>query len=194
LLEYSALEYERRLAAARKSMVTLLAHPVFETTRLALENTLTCQFGARPCDLRELLACGPPHKLGFVLDTSHSVFDHSPRQFMEAFPERLLGFHLSDNDRSRSRDLHAPPLSLADSAIDWAEFRALHHKHRLPRSVILERLCPPGQTLEILLSLFRESARKLSDLFSGPPAQPTPSLCQAGSASGEGPRCRQVDE
>jgi sugar phosphate isomerase/epimerase len=180
LADYSEAEYGGRLEAARESLTSLLGHEIFDRVRLGLENTLSNQFGGRPRELQALLECGPPEKLGIVLDTCHAVFDYSPQDFMQLFPGRIIGFHLSDNDVTRSCDRHAPPLQLENSAIDWRLFCELHQRLELPRAAIAELGLPRGQTIEELLAAFHESASRLEALYA---EQPRPGTGEARDAA-----------
>ncbi len=161
LKAYTEDEYNERTAYCLESVSQLLRHATLAATKLALENTLSAHYGGRPTDLSRCLEALPSERVGVCVDCSHALFDYSVPAFLQAFPTRVLGYHLSENERPAKWDLHAMPYSLPESGVDWEAFWREVVQLRLPRLAVCEVFASDKSDVESFLVQFREARVRL---------------------------------
>lgn len=157
LKAYTEDEYAERTAYCLESVFQLLRHATLGATKLALENTLSAHYGGRPTDLSRCLEALPSERVGVCIDCSHALFDYSVPSFLQAFPTRVLGYHLSENERPAKWDLHAMPYTLSKSGVDWEAFWRDVVQLHLPRLAVCEVFASDKSDVESFLVGFREA-------------------------------------
>lgn len=109
---------DHRYAQLARSLEDLLGTAERTGVRLALENMLPDHLGDTSNEVLDLVERLDSHWLGVCLDTGHAHLN--PEGVINAFQtlkERIITFHLQDNDRNHDRHLQPPY-----GTIDWDRF------------------------------------------------------------------------
>jgi sugar phosphate isomerase/epimerase len=147
---------EHRHAQLARSLEDLLVTAERSRVRLALENMLPNHLGDTSDEVLELVESLDSHWLGVCLDTGHAHLN--PEGVINAFQtlkERIIAFHLQDNDRNHDCHLQPPY-----GTIDWDRFAQVCCADDFPFPWSVEAGAWNGAGWDVLL-------REMSALFAG---------------------------
>jgi len=122
------------------SLKKILDSPLSSRFHICIENMLSSHFGGKSSELLELVA-RLNNRISICLDTSHSVYDSAPEQFLEDVFGHLATTHISDNYNQSHGEFHAIPMTLKHSRINWRHF--FHRVSQRLDRIILELNKPP---------------------------------------------------
>jgi len=130
--------------------------------KLALENLLPGHLGAKSTTVRRVVDDFDSPFLGVCLDTGHAHLNEGGvLGAFEMLRDRIINFHLQDNDGNLDRHLQPPY-----GTIDWVTFAAEFHALGFAHPVGVETFPWNGGTWGMLLrdlhSLFSEGRLTLS--------------------------------
>ena len=122
-------EVPQRTDRLYASLETLLRAAQETGVRLALENMLPAHVGSQSADVRTIVGEFDSPYLGVCFDTGHAhVNEEGVHAAFEALRDRIIAFHLADNDGHK--DQHSQP---PYGTIDWSAFvpafRAMDFAH-----------------------------------------------------------------
>ncbi|MCE1248411.1 MAG: sugar phosphate isomerase/epimerase [Firmicutes bacterium] len=142
-----------------ESLGKILTHPVSQNYRICVENMLSSHFGGRPGEIVDIIKKFPQGAIGACLDTSHSVYDSSPEEFLDAVFPWLETTHISDNFNQSAGEYHAIPFTIRHSKVNWEQFfRKL--STRLDTAVF-EVIRPRQVDMDIFTRMFKCSLEQI---------------------------------
>jgi sugar phosphate isomerase/epimerase len=111
-------EVSQRTDRLYASLETLVRVAQETGVRLALENMLPAHVGSLSADVRRIVDTFDSPYLGVCFDTGHAhVNDEGVHAAFETLRDRIIAFHLADNDGHK--DQHSQP---PYGTIDWSAF------------------------------------------------------------------------
>ena len=140
---------EQRGAAAealRKSLPEITRAAEEAGVRLGLENMLPEHLGDQADELMAYVEEIDSPTLGVCFDTGHAHCNHDMRGTFEVLKDRIVTFHLQDNDGSR--DMHLQP---GYGTIPWAEFMRIFETMSFSDPLVVEAAPWDGADLRTLL-------------------------------------------
>jgi sugar phosphate isomerase/epimerase len=113
---------EEQFEYCLESLNEILDSPFASEYHVCIENMLSSHFGGKAEELIEIIEKLKNYRVSICLDTSHSVYDSSPEQFLEEVFPYLETVHISDNFNQPFGEFHGIPMTLIHSKINWKHF------------------------------------------------------------------------
>jgi sugar phosphate isomerase/epimerase len=114
--------------------------------KLALENMLSGYLGDNPGELMECVTALSSDFLGICFDTGHAHCTGSMGEFFSSVKERIVTFHLQDNDGTR--DMHVQP---GYGTAPWQDFVQVFETMDFADPLIIEARPWNGASIAVML-------------------------------------------
>ncbi|MFP4496615.1 MAG: sugar phosphate isomerase/epimerase family protein [Vulcanimicrobiota bacterium] len=102
-----------------ESLKIILENNPLSRLKPSVENMLSSHYGGKASELKLMVETFGKNRLSICLDTSHSVYDSNPVDFLSVVEPYISTTHLSDNYNQSRGEFHAIPMTLKHSCINW---------------------------------------------------------------------------
>lgn len=146
------------LWASERSLREILPTAEKHRIALAIENLPPGYLGGNMEDVAGIIERIDSPMIGICLDTGHANLGGDPVADFLRCPDRVICFHLHDNDGSG--DQHLPP---GQGTVDWPRLIEAIKKHPRQRALVLEIVAQEEMSLQEILETSQAALRRLME-------------------------------